>query len=202
MKVLFDLFPVILFFATYKLANHGKEGGACLADQAGSLPWTQEPILLATTAAIVATFIQVGWVKYRHGKVDAMLWMSFSIITIFGGATLYFHNPVFIQWKPTILYWTFATVLVAAPVIAGRNPIRSMLESQIHLPNHVWKNLNISYALFFFGLGIANIAAVRWLSCDAWVNFKVYGITGLLFIFILAQTLAIAKYFEKDKEHN
>lgn len=202
MKILFDLFPVILFFATYKFFGHGKEGHACLSNQAANIPWTQEPILLATSVAIAATVIQVGWVKYRHGKVDAMLWMSFFIITIFGGATLYFHNPVFIQWKPTILYWTLALVLFAAPLIAKRNPIRSMLESQIHLPNNIWTNLNLSYALFFLGLGIANIIAMQLLSCDDWVNFKVFGITGLLFVFIIAQTFMLSKYVEQDKEQN
>jgi intracellular septation protein len=202
MKILFDLFPVILFFATYKFFSNGKEGNACLSDQAASLSWTQEPILLATVAAIIATFVQVAWVKYRHGKVDAMLWMSFSVITVFGGATLYFHNPIFIQWKPTILYWTFAMVFAIAPLIAGRNPIRSMLESQVHLPNHVWRNLNSAYALFFFGLGIANVAAIHWLSCDSWVNFKVFGLSGLIFVFILAQTAVLSKYFEKDQERN
>ncbi len=202
MKILFDLFPVILFFATYKLFSHGKESHACLSEQAAQLPWTQEPILLATSVAIVATFVQVAWAKYRHGKIDAMLWMSFAIITLFGGATLYFHNPVFIQWKPTILYWTLATVLAGAPLIAGRNPIRAVLETQVHLPNHVWKQLNLAYALFFFVLGGVNIAAIHWLSCADWVNFKVFGITGLLFVFVIAQTLVLAKYFEKEKEHN
>ena len=200
MKILFDLFPVIVFFGVFKLLHHGTE--SCLADQAAGIPWTQEPILLATAAAMAATFIQVGWAKYRHGKVDAMLWMSFSIITVFGGATLYFHNPVFIQWKPTILYWTFAAVLAVAPFFTDRNPIRAMLEDRLHLPNHVWRNLNLAYALFFFALGIANIAAIHWLSCDGWVNFKAYGITGLLFVFVIAQSMALAKYLEKDKEHN
>ncbi len=202
MKILFDLLPVIVFFGVYKLLSQGKEGHACLADQAAQLSWTQEPILLATAAAMLATFIQVGWVKYRHGKVDGMLWMSFAIITVFGGATLYFHNPVFIQWKPTILYWTFAVVLAAAPLVAKRNPIRAMLEEKLHLPNHVWRNLNAAYALFFLGLGFANIAAVHWLSCDAWVSFKAYGITAILFVFVIAQSVILAKYLEKDKEHN
>lgn len=202
MKILFDLFPVILFFATYKIFGHGSGGNACLSDQVAQLPWTQEPILLATTAAIVATFVQVGWVKYRHGKVDAMLWVSFAIITVFGGATLYFHNPIFMQWKPTILYWLFALALAGTPIVTGRNLIRSMMEAQIPLPNHVWKRLNFAWAFFFFGLGFANIAAIQLLSCDNWVNFKLFGITGLIFAFIVVQSLWLAKYVDEKKENN
>jgi len=202
MKILFDLFPVIVFFGVYKIFGQGKDGHACLADQAAQLPWTQEPILLATIAAIVAAFIQIGWVKFRHGKVDTMLWMSFSMITVLGSATLYFHNPVFIQWKPTILYWTFALVLAVAPFFAGRNPIRSAMEAQVHLPNHVWRNLNAAFALFFFFLGIANIAAIHWLSCDGWVNFKVFGVTGMIAVFLVGVMAVLMKYIEQDKEHN
>ena len=97
MKLLFDLFPVILFFATYKFASHGGQGGgACLsgADMA-ALPLWQEPILLATVVAIIATFGQVGWLLMRRQKVDTMLWISLCIIVVFGGATLYFRNPAF-----------------------------------------------------------------------------------------------------------
>ena len=202
MKILFDLFPIILFFATYKFFSHGNAGSACLSDQAVHLPWTQEPILLATAVVIVATFVQVGWVKYRHGKVDAMLWVSLAIITVFGGATLYFHNAIFIQWKPTILYWLFATALAITPRIAGRNLIRSMMETQIQLPNPIWKKLNWAWALFFFALGLANIAAIHWLSCNDWVNFKVFGITGLIIAFILVQTFWLAKHTVEKKESN
>lgn len=200
MKILFDLFPVIVFFGVYKLLGHGQQ--ACLVEHGTQIHWLQEPILMATAAAIAATFLQVGWVKFRHGRVDAMLWMSFAIITIFGGATLYFRNPLFIQWKPTILYWTFAAVLAAAPFFTKRNPIRAMLEDKLHLPNHVWRNLNAAYAGFFVAMGFANLAAMHWLSCDGWVSFKAYGLTALLFVFVIAQSVMLAKYLETDKEHN
>jgi intracellular septation protein len=202
MKLLFDLFPVILFFATYKFFSNGNGNSACLPDQAANLPWTQEPILLATSVAIVATFAQVAWVKHRHGKVDAMLWVSFGIITVFGGATLYFHNPVFIQWKPTILYWVIAAALAITPYVTGRNLMRSTLEDKMKLPDHVWWNLNIAWAAFFFVIGLANIAAINWLSCNNWVNFKVFGVTGLMVVFIFAQAALLAKYVEEDKKEN
>jgi intracellular septation protein len=200
MKLLFDLFPVILFFVTYKVFSHGDGDNACLPSQVANLPWTQEPILLATSVAIAATFLQVAWVKYRHGKVDSMLWISLAIISIFGGATIYFHNPAFIQWKPTILYWLFATVLVATPLVSGRNLIRTMMEAQLQLPDHIWRNLNLIWALFFFVLGFVNIAAMHYLSCSNWVNFKLFGVTSLMFVFILIQATVLSKYMEEDQK--
>jgi intracellular septation protein len=201
-KLLFDLFPVILFFATFKFFSHGDAGNSCLFDHAANLAWFQEPILLATGAAIVATIVQVAWVKHRHGKVDTLQWISFAIITIFGGATLYFRNPDFIQLKPTILYWVIAAALVGTPLITGRNLIQSTMETQIHLPNHIWRYLNLAWALFFFSLGFANIAAVHWLSCNDWVSFKMFGITSLMFIFIIGQAVLLSKYVKEDKNNN
>lgn len=94
MKFLFDLFPIILFFVAYKFAG----------------------IFAATAVAIVATIGQISWVWFRHRKVDTMLWVSLAIVTIFGGATLFFHNPTFIKWKPTVLYWFFAAQLAVGGV--------------------------------------------------------------------------------------
>ncbi len=202
MKFLFDLFPVILFFGTYKLFNKGTTGNACLPDAALNLPWTQQPILIATAVAIVATFVQVGWLLARKQKVDTMLWVSFAIVTVFGGATLYLHDATFIQWKPTILYWMFAAILAGTYAFTGRNLIRASLEEQIKLPNHIWKTLNFSWVVFFVLLGFANIAAMRTLSCSAWVNFKVFGISSLIIAFGVLQMLVLYKYVEEDKEHN
>ena len=90
MKFLFDLFPVILFFLSFKLAAS---------------------IYVATAVAIAATFAQIGWVWYRHRKVDGMLWVSLAIIVVFGGATLILHDETFIKIKPTIIYGLFALIL-------------------------------------------------------------------------------------------
>ncbi|NTV09288.1 MAG: septation protein A, partial [Zoogloea sp.] len=120
MKFLFDLFPVILFFVAYKFAD----------------------IYTATGVAIVATLGQIAWVWWRHRKVDAMLWVSLAIVSVFGGATLFFHNPTFIKWKPTVLYWLFAGSLLVSAFGMRRNLIRKLLEAQLSLPDHVWGRLN------------------------------------------------------------
>jgi intracellular septation protein len=175
MKFLFDLFPVILFFVAYKLAD----------------------IYVATGVAIAATFAQVGWLKLRGRKVDTMLWASLAIIVVFGGATLLLHDETFIKWKPTILYWLFAAVLAGGELFARRNLIRSLLGGQLQLPDHAWRTLNRSWAGFFAFMGAANLFVAYSFSTDAWVNFKLFGGIGLMVLFVLAQSMFLAKYVEE-----
>lgn len=202
MKFLFDLFPVILFFGTYKFLSRGSDSNACLPEATAHLPWTEQPMLMATAVAIAASFVQIGWLLLRKKKIDTMLWVSLAIICVFGGATLYFHDATFIQWKPTILYWMIALVLGGAHLLTGRNLIRAAMEARIKLPNRVWKTLNLVWILFFVVLGLANIVAMHNLSCSNWVTFKLFGVTGLTAVFILLQVAALTKYMEEDKEQN
>ncbi|HMU64086.1 MAG TPA: septation protein A [Nitrosomonas sp.] len=174
MKLLFDLFPVILFFIAYKLVD----------------------IYAATVAAIIATLIQVGWSWFRHRKVDNLLWVSLVLITIFGGATLFLQDEAFIKWKPTVLYWLFACVLLISQVLFKKNLIRSMLSNQLKLPAAIWSRLNISWSLFFAAMGAVNLYVAFNFSTDFWVNFKLFGFTGLMLIFIIFQGLFIGKHAE------
>ncbi len=180
MKLLFDLFPVILFFITFKFAG----------------------VFAATAAAIVATFAQVAWVKHRHGKVDTMLWVSLGIITVFGGATLLLHDETFIKWKPTVLYWFFAAALLLSPVLFKKNLMRALLGEKMSLPDTVWANLNLAWGAFFAILGAINLYVAFNFSTDTWVNFKLFGATGLMLVFIVAQAAMLAKYVEEDKKEN
>ncbi|RTL51372.1 MAG: septation protein A [Rhodocyclaceae bacterium] len=201
MKLLFDLFPVILFFATYKIAGHGaaSQGAGCATAFPADIPLLQEPILLATMVAIAATFAQVGWLILRKKKVDPMLWISLSIIVFFGGATLYFRNPAFIQWKPTVLYWLFGSILMFAAAVLKKNLMQQLMAPQLNLPDHIWPRLNLAWAGFLFAMGGANLIAMKLLSCDGWVSFKLYGLTGLMFVFVIGQALLLAKYMEEEK---
>ncbi|MBI5890670.1 MAG: septation protein A [Nitrosomonadales bacterium] len=180
MKLLFDLFPVILFFVTFKFAG----------------------VFWATATAIAATFVQVGWVKYRHGKVDTMLWVSLGIITLFGGATLLLHDETFIKWKPTVLYWFFSAALLLSPVLFKKNLMRALLQEKITLPDTAWSQLNFSWSAFFGVLGVVNLYVAFSYSTDAWVNFKLFGATGMMLVFVLLQSLWLSKYVEEDKKEN
>jgi intracellular septation protein len=180
MKLLFDLFPVILFFIVFKLFG----------------------VFAATATAIAATFVQVAWVKHRHGKVDTMLWVSLGIITVFGGATLLLHDETFIKWKPTVLYWFFSASLLLAPVLFKKNLMRALLQEKMTLPDPVWDNLNLSWSAFFAVLGVVNLYVAYNFSTDTWVNFKLFGATGLMVLFIFAQAAMLAKHVEEDKKES
>jgi len=201
MKFLFDLFPIILFFAAFKFGDANPEtttawlGALGIVLDNGAKPG----VFLATAVAIVATFGQIGWVKLRHGKVDKMLWISLGIIVVFGGATLLLHDENFIKWKPTVLYWLFATVLVLSATLFRKNLIKAMMEKQVTLPEPVWSRLNLSWATFFGVMGFANIYVAFNFSTDTWVNFKLFGTMGLMLAFVVLQGLLLAKYVEEKE---
>jgi len=178
MKFLFDLFPVILFFIAFKI--HG--------------------IFVATAVAIVATFLQIGWVWYRHRKVDTMLWVSLVIVTLFGGATLLLQDETFIKWKPTVLYWLFAGTLAGGALFMKKNLMKSLLSEQMQLPDVAWTRMNWSWVGFFVFMGIANIAVAYNFPTDTWVNFKLFGGIGLMLVFVLVQGLLLSKSMEEEKK--
>jgi intracellular septation protein len=173
MKFLFDLFPVILFFAAFQV-------------------WD---IYVATGVAIAATFAQIGWLALRKKKIEPMLWASLAIIVVFGGLTLFLRDKTFIQWKPTVLYWLFAAVLAGA-ALTGRNLIKAMMSKQIALPEPVWAKLNWSWVGFFAFMGAANLFVAYNFSESAWVNFKLFGGLGLMLLFVLAQGAVLSRYAE------
>ncbi|PKO54386.1 MAG: septation protein A [Betaproteobacteria bacterium HGW-Betaproteobacteria-13] len=200
MKFLFDLLPVILFFAAYKFAGADPDASLALALSllGDGIVATQAPILIATVVAIVSTFLQILIVWLKHRKVDRMLWVSLAIIVVFGGATLFFHNPTFIKWKPTALYWLFSGVLVFSALLLKRNLIRNMLEAQIQLPELVWSRLNLAWALFFVCMGVLNLYVAYNFSEEAWVNFKLFGGMGLMLAFVLGQGFYLSKHMQED----
>ena len=206
MKFLFDLFPVILFFAMFKWGEGHPDAAQGLAQQylgglvsGGTASATQAPIMLATAIAILATIGQISWLLLRKRKVDGMLWVSLAIIVVFGGATIYFHNETFIKWKPTVLYWCFGAALLVSQILLGKNLIRLMMEKQISLPDAVWQRLSMAWAAFFGVMGLVNLYVAYNFSTAAWVNFKLFGFTGLMFAFIIAQSVFLSKYLKDPR---
>jgi intracellular septation protein len=183
MKFLFDLFPVILFFVVFKVANNLDHANA---------------IYYATAVAIVATLLQIGWMAFRHRRVDPMMWVSLVIIVVFGGATLVLHNETFIKWKPTALYWLFSGALLVSNYGFNKNLIEAMMSKQITLPHRIWGQLNVAWAIFFAVLGVLNLVVAYHFSTDQWVNFKLFGGTGCMVVFIVAQSLWLAKYLKEN----
>jgi intracellular septation protein len=206
MKFLFDLFPVIFLFGMFKWGESHPDTAQSILTQylsgfisGGVVPQDQAPILLATAVAIVATLCQIGYLLIRGKKIDTMLWLSLVIISVFGGATIYFHNAAFIKWKPTVLYWTFGIVMWLSQSVFNKNMIRTMLEEQISLPDGVWQRLNTAWAAFFMAMGLINLYVAFNFSTATWVSFKLFGFTGLMLVFVIGQSLFLSKYVQDPK---
>ncbi|WP_412480631.1 septation protein A [Azonexus sp. IMCC34839] len=202
MKLLFDLFPVILFFASFKYSEkHPELAAGWIAPLLGAaVDIKQAPILLATIVVIVATVAQIAWVHFRHGKVDKMLWVSLGLVVVFGGLTLVFQDETFIKWKPTLLYWVFAASLAFGNYVLKKNPLKAMLGEQLSLPDAAWAKVNLSWIGFFLFMGALNLFVAFNFTLDAWVNFKLFGGMGLLIVFVLLQGMMLSKYIEEDKK--
>lgn len=204
MKLLFDLFPVILFFAVFKYAGGNPEAAQTFGSQylsalvsGGEVTLQQAPILLATAVAILATIGQVLWLLARRKPVDNMLWVSLAIIVVFGGATIWFHDEQFIKLKPTVLYWCFAVALLGAQGVFRKNLIRAMMGKQLSLPDQVWTRLNLAWGVFFSLMGVVNLYVAFSFPLEFWVNFKLFGFLGLMIAFVIAQSLYLSRYLKE-----
>lgn len=204
MKLLFDLFPVILFFVVFRLAGANPEAAQAFASHylsalvsGGEVTLAQAPILLATAVAILATFGQIGWLLLRRHPVDNMLWVSLVIIVLFGGATIYFHDEHFIKLKPTVLYWCFALVLLASPLILKKNLMKAMMGKQLSLPENIWSRLNLAWGLFFTLMGALNLYIAFSFPLDFWVNFKLFGFLGLMIVFVVLQSIYLSRHMKE-----
>ncbi len=182
MKFLFDLFPIILFFVAFKLAD----------------------IYTATIVAMVATIGQILWVYYRHRKIDAMQWISLVMIVVFGSLTIFLHDKTFIQLKPTALYWLFSGALFISAQFFQKNWIQVLMGKQVTLKeksaHSVWHQLNMAWAAFFFVMGALNLYIAFEFSEETWVNFKLCGSTGLLLLFVIIQGVWLSKHMEHPSE--
>jgi len=174
MKLLFDLFPVILFFIAFKLYG----------------------IYVATAVAIIASIIQVAYVYAKNKRVEKMHLITLALIVILGGATLVLQDETFIKWKPTVVNWGFALVFLGSHFIGQKPIIRRMMDQAISLPDNAWIKLSYMWVAFFIFSGIANIYVAYQYDTDTWVNFKLFGLMGLTLAFILIQGVYISRFIK------
>ncbi len=182
MKLLFDLFPLLIFFGAFKFYD----------------------IFIATAAAIIATFIQVGVFWTKHRRFETIHIITLVIITLFGGLTILLKDDIFIKWKPTIVNWLFSGVIVSMLMFSRKSALEFIMGKQITLPGSIWRRLNWAWALFFLVLGGLNLYVAFYYNPDAdpevrtaaWVNFKVFWLFGLTLAFAIAQMLFISKHIQ------
>jgi len=205
MKILFDFLPIALFFGMFKYAEGHKDWAAATATDwlgfmvsGGVVGPAEAPVLLATVVVIVATLLQILWLKARGRKVDTMLWVSLGLVTALGSATIYFHSESFIKWKPTVLYWVMGASLLVGQLVFRKNGIKSLMGAQMSLPDAVWRKVNFSWVAFFSAMGFVNLWVAFNFSTSTWVNFKLFGSMGLMLVFILGQAFFLNKHIKPD----
>lgn len=200
MKLLFDLFPVIIFFAAYKFGGADPQNAASwMSSITGSSPTPdQAPVMLAAAAGIIASIVQLAIVYLRGKKPEPMLWISLIIVVVFGSLTIYLHNAMFVKWKPTILYWIFAAILFYGTA-THKNFLESLMGKNIELPSSAWRKMQIGWEVFFVAVGIVNLIVAYTCSTDFWVNFKLFGLTALTLIFTIGLGIWITKSAPKSQ---
>jgi intracellular septation protein len=215
MKLLVDFFPILLFFAAYKL----------------------EGIYVATGVAIAASAVLVGWSWMRRRRVETMPLVTLGLLVLFGGLTIALRDPIFVMWKPTIVNWLFAAAFLGSQLIGKRSLIERMMGNAIDIPSAVWTRLNLMWIGFFLVTGLVNlfvvyigsgffgaqqalIAAsglqdVDLSTCaeqfggdllslcrqahareDVWVNFKLFGMMGMTLVFVIAQAFYLSRHMK------
>ena len=177
MQLLFDFFPVIAFFVTYKLTGD---------------------LFTATAVIIVAVIAQTAIQWFRYRKVSSMALISGALVLVFGGLTLLIHDKAFIQWKVTVVNWLFALGFLASRYLGDKVMIQRMMGEQIQLDASVWRRLNWAWIGFFTALGAINLYVAYNFSEASWVNFKLYGMIGLTAAFAIGQGLWLANKMPEE----
>ncbi len=205
MKILFDFLPIVLFFGMFKYAEANTAWSAQTATDwlgfmvsGGVVGIAEAPVLLATVVVILATLAQILWLVARGRKIDTMLWVSLGLVTMLGGATIYFHSESFIKWKPTVLYWVMGGALLVGQLVFGKNGIQKLMGAQMDLPDAIWRKVNYSWIAFFAVMGVLNLWVAFNFPTATWVNFKLFGGLGLMLVFVLAQAVFLNKHIKAE----
>lgn len=199
MKLLVDFLPIVIFFLVYKNAPETIEflTPFLSADNIAFLT-ALEPIVLATAVLIPATALQILYTKVTTGKVETMHLVTLALVVIMGGATVILQDKTFIQWKPSVVNWLFAAAFFGSKFIGNKTILERMMGQNLELPSNVWNRLNYAWVGFFTFSGVANLYVAYNFSEDIWVNFKLFGLLGLTFVFIIAQSLYLYRYMNPE----
>jgi intracellular septation protein len=205
MKFLFDFFPVALFFLVYKFFGDLPPAWIAFANQFPLMELNQnEPkhaILMATLVIILATILQNVLYFAMHRRFEKMHLITLGILLVFGTLTLFLKDPLFIKWKVSIINWAFAGAFIGSLFVGMRKPLAErMMGHALNVPSHVWKRVNVLWAIFFAFIGVLNLVVAYLFSEDVWVDFKLFGILGLTLVFVVVQAMYLQKYAIEDPE--
>jgi intracellular septation protein len=175
MRFLIDFFPILLFFAAYKLQG----------------------IYTATAVLMAATVLQTALIYGIDRRLQTLQKVTLGLVLVFGALTLVLQDERFIKWKPTVLYASMALVLLAALWGWRKNFLQMLLGSQLKLPDPVWHRLTFAWAAYFGFMAAINAYVAAFYSTEAWVDFKLWGYVFPL-VFILGQGVYVARHLKDD----
>jgi len=176
MHAIFEYLPLIVFFVVWKIAG----------------------IYWATGSLIVASALHIFYFMIKKQPVPKKNWILFIIIAFFGGLTIFFQDDTFLKWKVTIINGLFAVTLIISNHLFNKNLIKEMMGASLPLPERIWTKLNFSWAVFFLICAILNTYIAFNFSQEVWVNFKVFGLMGLTFVFAIGSILALYKHLPEE----
>ena len=179
MKLLVDFLPIVIFFIVYKMTDD---------------------LILATAVLIPATMLQMGYTWLTTKKVEKMQLITLILVVVLGGLTVALQDGQFIKWKPTIVNWLFGLVFLGSQFIGKKPVVQRLMEKSVQLPSRIWRQLNLAWAVFFAAMGSINLYVAFNYSESTWVDFKLFGMLGLTFVFILAQGVYMSRFMPKDSE--
>lgn len=178
MQMLYDFFPILVFGIVYYFFG----------------------IYAATASIIITSTIQVIFHRLKFKEFSSIQVITMLLVWVLGGATLIFHNVLFIKWKPSVIYLLFAIILIVCELFTNKSPLKHLLGSQLTLPNPVWKKISIIWAIFFIFMAILNLFVAYHFSTKAWVYFKVIGCLILTVLFIIGQSFYLSPYIKEQQK--
>lgn len=178
MKFLYDFFPILLFFIAYKMYD----------------------IYVATAVAMAAAAVQTFAFWLKHRRFEKMHLITLGLLLVFGSLTIFLQDPVFIKWKPTVINWLFAAVFMGSIWIGDKPLVERMMSHAIQAPRPVWIRLSWLWIAFFAGIGVLNLYVAFNYPEETWVNFKLFGMLGITFAFVIGQAFYLSRYIEDHKK--
>ena len=173
-KFLTDFGPLLIFFIVYFKNN--------------------QDLKIAIPPFVLATLIALGITYILERKIPMIPLTSGVIITLFGGLTLYFDNKIFFYMKPTVVNLIFASALFFGKFFTKKTLIKIFFKNTLSLEDQGWEKLNDRWIVFFIFVAILNEVVWRTQTEAFWVNFKVWGLLPISFLFILGQIPLMNKY--------
>lgn len=206
MKFLFDFLPIVFFFIAYKFFASLPPA---LVNAVNTIPYVslsqtepRDALIFATLILLIASILQnlLHWISYR--RLEKMHLISLALLIVFGSLTVISKDPDFIKWKVTIINIVFAIALFLSLFIGQKTLIERMMSHAMSLPQEIWRNVTVMWAIFFLFMALSNYIVAFYFPGENdqnWVNFKLFGLFGLTIIFMIIQGIYLSKHIEDPK---